>query len=99
MNKPLIDQLVDRFLACPLPEGTKADPCACNPNHPHRTGTNLLTAIEAKQVLQHVAGDLVDAVERLEVECAASRKVLLRISEDASGTERIRTIAKDALGL
>lgn len=28
MNKPVIDQLVDRFLACPLPESVKVDPCA-----------------------------------------------------------------------
>ena len=25
LNKPLIDQLVDRFLACPLPESVSAD--------------------------------------------------------------------------
>lgn len=56
MTKPLIDQVVDRFLACPLPDGAKADPCACNPNHPHRTGTNLLTAAEAKQMLVHALG-------------------------------------------
>jgi len=56
MTKPLIDQLVDRFLACPLPDGVKADPCACNPHHPHRTGTNLLTAVEAKQMLEQVLG-------------------------------------------
>ena len=55
MTKPLIDQLVDRFLACPLPQSVKADSCACNPNYPHqRTGTNLLTATEAKEVLAKV---------------------------------------------
>jgi len=57
MTKPLIDQLVDRFLACPLPQSVKADSCACNPHYPHqRTGTNLLTATEAKEVLTAVLG-------------------------------------------
>jgi len=64
MTKPLIDQLVDRFLSCPLPEGVKADPCACNPNHPHRTGTNLLTAAEAKRVLEHVLEPVLIKAER-----------------------------------
>ena len=55
MAKPLIDQLVDCFLACPLPQSVRADSCACNPNYPHqRTGTNLLTATEAKEVLAKV---------------------------------------------
>ena len=59
MSKELIDRFVDRFLACPLPQSVKADSCACNPHYRHqRTGTNLLTAAEAKQVLQHVLGCL-----------------------------------------
>lgn len=102
MNKPLIDQLIDRFLVCPLPESVRVDPCAMPETVPYpyeRTGTNLLNATEAKQVLQHVAGDLVDAIERLEEECVASRKVLLRIAQDERASGRIRHLAKDALGL
>lgn len=49
-----INTLVDRFLTWPLPEGTCADPCACNPTYPSRTGTNLLTADQARQMLEHV---------------------------------------------
>lgn len=63
MNKPLIDQLVDRFLTCPLPETVDVDLCAIEPGYPNRTGTNLLTAIEAKTVLEHVAGDLIAELE------------------------------------
>lgn len=49
-----IHTLVDRFLTWPLPEGTCADPCACNPTYPNRTGTNLLNADQARQMLEHV---------------------------------------------
>jgi len=55
MPRTQLDILVDRFLACPLPQTVKADSCACNPNYPHpRTGTNLLTATEAKEMLAKV---------------------------------------------
>lgn len=49
-----INTLVDRFLAWRLPEGTCADPCACNPTYPNRTGTNLLNAEQARQMFEHV---------------------------------------------
>ncbi len=58
MSEALIDRLVQKFLTCPLPQSVKADPCACNPHHPHRTGTNLLTATDAKEVLTQVLGCL-----------------------------------------
>ena len=49
-----LDDLVDRFLACPLPQTVKADLCACDPQYQNRTGTNLLTAAEAKEMLSKV---------------------------------------------
>lgn len=58
MNKPMIDKLVDRFLAWPLPASVASDPCASMPGRPDRSGTNLLTAAEAKQMLEHVLGDV-----------------------------------------
>lgn len=49
------DEMVNRFLAWPLPASVNCDPCATQPNYPHdRVGTNLLTAIEARQMLEHV---------------------------------------------
>ena len=63
VSKPLIDQLADRFLACPLPETVKVDPCAMPEKVPYffeRTGTNLLSATEARQVLEHVLGDALE---------------------------------------
>lgn len=50
-----INKLVDRFLAWPLPATVCADLCATRPDYPHqRVGTNLLTADEARQMLEHV---------------------------------------------
>lgn len=48
------DAMVGRFLSWPLPETVCVDPCAIRPGHPHRSGTNLLNAIEARQMLEHV---------------------------------------------
>ena len=50
-----IDALVQRFLAWPLPKSVCADLCATNPNYPHpRSGTNLLTAVEARQLFEYL---------------------------------------------
>jgi hypothetical protein len=51
-----VDELVDAFLACPLPESVCSDKCACERGYPHRTGTNLLTATEAKQMFEMIFG-------------------------------------------
>lgn len=51
ITKPPLDNLAERFCATPLPEGVRADPCACNSHHPNRSGTNLLTVREAKEML------------------------------------------------
>lgn len=49
------DAMVDRFLSWRLPASVCADGCATNPNYPHpRSGTNLLNADEARQMLEHV---------------------------------------------
>ena len=39
--------LAERFCATPLPESVCADPCASMQGYPNRTGTNLLTVVEA----------------------------------------------------
>ncbi len=54
-TKPMLDKFVDRFLAWPLPQGVSSDPCATDSKYPYpRCGTNLLTADEARQMLEHV---------------------------------------------
>lgn len=60
MEKKLIDKLVDKFLGWPLPESVCSDQCASIPGYPHRCGTNLMTADEAKQMFAHVLGGAVD---------------------------------------
>lgn len=54
-----LDVAVNRFLACPVPASAHPDG---TPGQPGRTGTNLLSAPEAKEVLAHVMGPT--AVER-----------------------------------
>lgn len=58
-----IDKMVDRFLAWPLPQSVCSDRCVCEPNYRYpRSGTSLLTAEEAKQMLLHVIADEADEV-------------------------------------
>ena len=49
-----LDRAVNRFLTWPLPTTVSADQCACLAGYQGRYGTNLLTAIEAREMLQHV---------------------------------------------
>lgn len=67
MESKLVSALVDRFLTWPLPESVCADRCASEPNVPagigvpvpRRTGTNLLNAEEARQMIEYLlASDL-----------------------------------------
>lgn len=51
-----VDALVDRFLAWPLPASVCSDLCATKQGYPHRSGTNLLSAVEAKAMLEYVLG-------------------------------------------
>lgn len=46
-------EMVDLFLNWPLPESVCADPCSTKQGT-GRQGTNLLTATEAKQMLEYV---------------------------------------------
>jgi hypothetical protein len=50
-----IDDLVTRFLTWPVPADVYPDG---TPGQPGRTGTNLLTAQQAKDMLAHVLGDV-----------------------------------------
>ena len=51
-----IDKLVDRFLSWPLPDSVCSDTCVTERNYgkAQRIGTNLLTADEAKQMLEYL---------------------------------------------
>lgn len=50
-----LDWLVSRFLCWPLPASVRSDLCVSEPNYKHpRTGTNLLTAIEARQMFRAI---------------------------------------------
>lgn len=50
-----IKALVDLFLAWPLPKSVCSDRCVIDPNYKFsRSGTNLLTATEARQMIEYL---------------------------------------------
>lgn len=52
---PTTEQMVDRFLSWPLPETVKVDLCAYESDYAYpRYGTNLLSANEAREMIQHL---------------------------------------------
>lgn len=52
-----IDVIAEKFLHWNLPESVCVDPCAMTHGQEGRTGTNLLTFDEAKQMLEHLFPD------------------------------------------
>jgi hypothetical protein len=50
--------LVDRFLSWPLPQSVCSDLCVTDRSYKFpRSGTNLLTADEARQMIEYLLGD------------------------------------------
>lgn len=47
-------EMVNRFLSWKLPASVRPDSCVLDQGYPHRIGTNLLTADETRQMLEHV---------------------------------------------
>lgn len=74
----LLNQLAERFISWPLPESVCADLCTTKAGYTGRTGTNLLTFDEAKQMLAYVLADHFPEPtrEQLEADCAAMREAL-----------------------
>jgi len=82
MDKDYIKALVDRFLAWPLPKSVASDQCVTNPNYEHsRSGTNLLTADEARQMIEHLLAEQ-------PVICLACGKPAVGICEKTEGFHR-----------
>lgn len=57
-REQILKGLVAKFLAWPLPESVCSDTCASIRGYPHRTGTVLLDAVEAEQMLASVCEEL-----------------------------------------
>lgn len=70
MSAELTKALVDRFLAWKLPASVCSDTCVTDRNYGFpRSGTNLLDADEARQMVEHLfAGGLGDFIEECEAE-------------------------------
>jgi hypothetical protein len=68
-SREQVVKLVDRFLAWPLPQSVCSDLCATKQGYPHRSGTTLLSADEAKQMVEYLFSDIeTDADLRRRVE-------------------------------
>ena len=53
-----VEKLVDRFLAWPVPASVCSDTCVSDPDYKHpRSGTNLLTADEARQMIEYLLAE------------------------------------------
>ncbi|MDE2103254.1 MAG: hypothetical protein KGL39_38770 [Patescibacteria group bacterium] len=83
MSDEKLEQMMQRFLTWPLPDSVCSDPCARMQGYPHRSGTNLLSADEATQMLKHVVGDELAALRAQLAERDARIKEL---------TEAVRTV-------
>lgn len=71
-----IDELVNRFLTWPVPADVYPDG---TPGQPGRSGTNLLTAQQAKEMLEHVLGGvLYEAVVKSERLAVAATDIVHR---------------------
>lgn len=57
MNEEELKRAVDRFLSWPMPDSVCSDLCATIRGYKNRIGTNLLTADEARQMLEYVLKD------------------------------------------
>jgi hypothetical protein len=56
-DRTRIDSLVDKFLSWPLPESVCSDLCVTEHGMKGRIGTSLLTADEARQMLEYLLGE------------------------------------------
>jgi len=55
MISEIVNVLVDRFLTWSLPKSVRSNLCVTMMNYPHpRYGTNLLTADEARQMIEYL---------------------------------------------
>ena len=61
VQRGVTDEMVNRFLQWPLPKSVCSDTCvSMNDYQFPRFGTSLLTAVEARQMLEHVLGSTSD---------------------------------------
>lgn len=75
-EKLTLDRMVDRFVAWNLPDSVCSDPCVTQRGYPHRIGTSLLTADEARQMLMHVLNLETgpDSTDEMRIQCPKCSK-------------------------
>src|SRR3990167_8214466 len=90
-REAVLEELVNRFLAWPLPESVCSDLCATQRGYPHRSGTTLLTADEARKMLEYVLKNNAGGQE-LPAVTSASRQE--STTERTASTEPVRDSAQ-----
>jgi hypothetical protein len=90
-SKQMLDAMVDRFLAWPLPQSVCADLCATDSSYKFpRSGTNLLNVYEATSMLEHVTAPMLAEIERLTGEIERYKAWAALVPEGQSEIERLR---------
>jgi len=59
-REKMMNELVNKFLSWPLPDSVCSDLCATQRGAPHRSGTTLLTATEARQMIEYLFAAALD---------------------------------------
>lgn len=95
-----IKELADLFLAWPLPESVCSDHCVTVSGYPHqRSGTNLLTAAEARKMLEYLfANSTPEWTKELEAARVSLCQFWVKIADDPSeGGARFPELGRKAL--
>lgn len=98
----VVDKLVDKFLAWPLPDSVCSDLCATMQCYPHRSGTTLLAAHEARKMFEHVLAELFEdlaqqaqEIERLNNDVGMLRDEPARLKQQLAAMRAERDEAID----
>lgn len=80
-REAVMQMLVNKFLAWPLPPTVCSDLCATKQDYPHRSGTTLLSAGETRQMVEHLFTEIVD-------QSIAQRETIARLEGELAKWER-----------
>jgi len=93
------DSMVDRFMNWPLPDSVCSDPCATKQGYPGRIGTNLLTADQARAMLEHVLQCASSETATLEMARALTRAADFLEAHDKPTLARDCRVCADVLAV
>jgi hypothetical protein len=83
-NHQRLTEMVNRFLAWPLPQSVCADLCATDSSYKFpRNGTNLLNVYEAASMLEHVTAPMLAEIERLRAALRQTARTLDYVAHES----------------